>query len=42
MAKQVHIRLDDAVYEAISTYNTEKNINLQDMVTTAIMQFLSR
>ena len=42
MAKQIHIRLDDAAYEAITKYNEEYNITMQDAVSTAIMQFLTR
>ena len=42
MAKQIHIRLDDAVYDAISSYNDAANISMQDAVSTAIMQFLTR
>lgn len=42
MAKQIHVRLDDAVYEAISKYNDETNISMQDAVSTALMQFLTR
>lgn len=42
MAKQIHIRLDDAVYEAIIKYNEENKTSMQDAVSTAIMQFLTR
>lgn len=42
MAKQIHIRLDDAVYDAISKYNEDTNISMQDAVSTALMQFLTR
>jgi len=42
MAKQIHIRLDDAVYEALSTYNDETKTSVQDSVTTALMQLLTR
>lgn len=42
MAKQIHIRLDDAVYDAISRYNDDINISMQDAVSTALMQFLTR
>lgn len=41
MTKQIHIRLDDAVYEAISKYNDDSNISMQDAVSTALMQFLT-
>lgn len=42
MAKQIHIRLDDAVYDAISKYNEDTNISMQDAVSNALMQFLTR
>lgn len=42
MAKQIHIRLDDAVYDAITKYNDETQISMQDAVSTALMQFLTR
>ena len=38
MAKQVHIRLDDAVFEALSVYTEEK----QNSVSNAVMQLLTR
>lgn len=40
MAKQVHVRLDDAVFEALSEYNSETNSSVQDFVSSAIMQYL--
>ena len=42
MAKQIHIRLDDAVYDAITKYNDDTKISMQDAVSTALMQFLTR
>lgn len=42
MAKQIHIRLDDAVFEALSTYTEKNKISLQDSVCNAIMQFLTK
>ncbi|MBQ9818166.1 MAG: DNA (cytosine-5-)-methyltransferase [Proteobacteria bacterium] len=42
MAKQVHIRLDDTVYEALSEYIGEAGQTVQDCVSGAIMQFLNR
>ena len=42
MAKQVHVRLDDAVYEALSDYTGETNSSVQDSVSAAIMQFLQQ
>lgn len=41
MAKQIHIRLDDAVYDAMMKYNEDTSISMQDAVSTAIMQFLT-
>ncbi len=40
MARQVHIRLDDAVYEALADYTGENNSSVQDSVSSAIIQFL--
>ena len=40
MAKQVHVRLDDAVYEALSDYTGETKSSVQDSVSSAIIQFL--
>ncbi len=42
MARQVHIRLDDAVYEALSDYTGETNSSVQDSVSSAIIQFLKQ
>lgn len=42
MAKQIHIRLDDAVYDAVTKYNDNVKISIQDVVSTALMQFLTR
>ncbi|MBP3802429.1 MAG: DNA (cytosine-5-)-methyltransferase [Oribacterium sp.] len=42
MAKQVHIRLDDAVYEALTDYTGETNSSVQDSVSSAIIQFLQQ
>ncbi|MCD7708345.1 MAG: DNA (cytosine-5-)-methyltransferase [Clostridiales bacterium] len=42
MAKQVHVRLDDTVYEALIDYNENAKSSVQDSVSTAIIQFLSR
>lgn len=41
MAKQVHIRLDDAVYDALVDYNGKTKSSVQDSVSSALMQFLS-
>lgn len=42
MAKQIHIRLDDTVYEALADYTGEAGQTVQDCVSSAIMQFLNR
>lgn len=42
MAKQIHIRLDDAVYDAITDYNKDNDISMHDTVSNAIMQFLTQ
>ena len=42
MAKQIHINLDDAVYEALTEYSVENNFTMQDSVSTAVMQLVNR
>lgn len=42
MSKQIHIRLDDAVFDALSTYTDKYRISVQDSVSNAVMQFLTR
>lgn len=42
MSKQIHIRVDDAVLEALSAYTEKNNISLQDCVCNALMQFLTK
>ncbi len=42
MAKQVHVRLDDAVFEALTAYNTKSKTSVQDAISNALMQFLTR
>ena len=42
MSKQIHIRLDDAVFDALSTYTDKYHISVQDSVSNAVMQFLTR
>ena len=42
MSKQIHIRLDDAVYEALSEYSVENNATMQDSISTAVIQFINR
>jgi len=42
MANQIHIRLDDTVYDAITSYNSSNKTSMQDTVSMALMQFLTR
>lgn len=42
MAKQVHLRLDDSVYEALAAYTEKNNSSVQDSIASAVIQFLSR
>lgn len=42
MTKQIHIRLDDAVYKALSDYNLETNSTVQDSIASAVMMFLKQ
>lgn len=40
MAKQVHIRVEDEVYEALTGYSTDKGQSMQDCISSAIKQML--
>lgn len=40
MAKQVHIRLNDMVYEALTDYAEVNNSSVQDSISSAIIQYL--
>ena len=40
MAKQLHLRLDDSVYNALIEYNDLTGSSVQDSVNSAVMQFL--
>lgn len=42
MAKQIHIRLEDTVFEALSDFTDEADMTVQDCVSSAVMQFLNR
>ena len=42
MAKQLHVNLDDAVYDALSEYSTENNQSIKDSVSRAVMDFINR
>ena len=41
MAKQVHLRLDDGLFETLSEYAGRTGLSINDYVTSAIMQSLS-
>ena len=40
MAKQVHIRVDDAIYEELSEYSALSGQSMQDCLSVAIRQLL--
>lgn len=42
MAKQIHIRLEDTLYEALSEYTEQSGQSVQDCVSGAVMQLLNR
>ena len=42
MLNQLHIRLDDTVYDALSAYTERNHISMQDAACNAIMQFLTK
>lgn len=41
MAKQVHLRIDESVYENLSSYAASTNQSIQDCFTTAVKQLLN-
>ncbi len=41
MPKQVHVRLDDAVYEALLEYTDNSGQSVQDVISSSIMHMLS-
>jgi DNA (cytosine-5)-methyltransferase 1 len=41
MSKQLHVRIDDAVYEALTGCNSNQKASVQDMVSNAIMQYIN-
>lgn len=41
MSKQVHVRLDDVVYEALSEYTGNSGQSIQDVISSSIMHMLS-
>lgn len=42
MSKQIHVRLDDAVYNALADYSIEYNATMQDTISTAVIQLVNR
>jgi DNA (cytosine-5)-methyltransferase 1 len=42
MSKQVHFRMNDAIYAELSNYSTENNQSIQDSLAIAIRQFLKK
>ena len=42
MSKQVHVRMDDSLYEALSEYTGTTGQSVQDCISGAIMQMLGR
>ena len=41
MAKQIHIRLEDSLFEALSEYADKTGQSVQDTIIRSIMQMLS-
>ena len=39
MAKQLHLRLDDSVYNALIEYNDMTGASVQDSISSAVMQY---
>ena len=39
MAKQIHVRIDERIYDTLSQYSTLSNKNIQDCVVDALVQF---
>lgn len=42
MSKQIHLRIDDCVYEALSDYTSKNGLSFQDGVSGAIVQMLNK
>ena len=42
MAKQIHIRLEDTLYEALSVYTETSGQSVQDCISGAVMQMLNK
>lgn len=41
MPKQLHIRLEDSLFEALSEYTDSSGQSVQDVISSSIMQLLS-
>ncbi len=41
MAKQIHIRLEDGLFETLSEYTSSNGISVNDFIASSIMQSLS-
>lgn len=42
MARQVHVRLEDSLYETLTDYTKETNQSIQDVMSLAMMQFFTK
>ena len=42
MAKQVHVRLDDKVYNALTEYSAETGNTVQSSISGAVIQYLKK
>ena len=42
MVKQIHIRLEDTLFEALNKYTQESGLSVQDFVSSSIMQMLQQ
>jgi len=42
MAKQVHLRLDDDLYDNLAAFVSDNNISVQDCISSAVIQFLKQ
>lgn len=40
MSKQLHIRLDDSLFDALSEFSAQECLSVQDVVSDALMQFM--
>lgn len=42
MSRQIHIRLDDTMYEQLTDYNTVTGLTVQESITNAVTQMLAK